>query len=193
MDVHAERMKALIAYTKTSLDTPFPSPFGAAVYSSSGELVAQRYDSVMRDCDVTAHGEVNAIRDACRILGQITLEGCVLYSTCEPCPMCMSSAIWAEGECSADCMLVEYFLWSGRSLVALVAYGAVTSLDAQPYWPQASTLRPSEVLKFQSKDRQPTQLVEELCREQCQELFSLVDAKRKQETLQMPPHRKGDE
>jgi tRNA(Arg) A34 adenosine deaminase TadA len=170
MDTHVERMKALIGFTRSSLDTEYPSPFGCAIYSSQGVLLSQRYDSVLRDNDVTAHGEVNAIRDACKVLLSISLAGCVLYSTCEPCPMCMSSAIWAE--------------------VACVVFGAVTLLDAHGYWPQASTLRPRELLAYQSADRQPVGLIEEVCRADCQELFRLVDAKRTADALQLPPHRK---
>lgn len=166
-ELHVERMRALIEFTRTSLDTDFPSPFGSAVYNRDGRLLSQAYDSVMRDCDVTAHGEVNAIRLACKALGAITLEGCTLYSTCEPCPMCMSSAIWAEMRC--------------------VVYGAVTSEDADPYWPQASTLRPRDMLIYQA--RAPVELLEEVCRKECKETFHLVDTKRKAAALQLPPHR----
>jgi tRNA(Arg) A34 adenosine deaminase TadA len=71
------------------------SPFGCAIVKD-GRLVASAHNTVWQTCDATAHAEVNAIRKACRKLGSIDLSGCVLYTTCEPCPMCFSAAHWAR-------------------------------------------------------------------------------------------------
>lgn len=70
-------------------------PFGAVIVKD-GEIVAAQSNKVTVDIDPTAHAEVNAIREACKILGTFDLSGCVLYSSCEPCPMCLSAAYWAH-------------------------------------------------------------------------------------------------
>ncbi|MDR7303031.1 nucleoside deaminase [Haloactinomyces albus] len=70
-------------------------PFGALV-ASGGEVVATGTNLVTSNFDPTAHAEVTAIRNACRTLGTFKLDGCVLVSSCEPCPMCMASALWAR-------------------------------------------------------------------------------------------------
>ena len=69
-------------------------PFGAVVVKD-GEVVSIAGNSVIRDKDPTAHAEVNAIREACRVLDTWDLTGCVLYTSCECCPMCYSTAYWA--------------------------------------------------------------------------------------------------
>ena len=71
------------------------SPFGAAIYRD-GRLVAEAHNTVWADLDPTAHAEVNAIRLASKSLGTIDLGGCVLYSTCEPCPMCLAATHWSK-------------------------------------------------------------------------------------------------
>jgi tRNA(Arg) A34 adenosine deaminase TadA len=82
-------------------------PF-AAVIVRDGKIVAEAVNTVTTDNDPTAHGEVNAIRTAARALGAFTLAGCELYSSCEPCPMCLAAAYWARldaiyyGACAAD-------------------------------------------------------------------------------------------
>lgn len=70
-------------------------PFAALVVQN-GAVVATGVNRVTTDLDPTAHGEVTAIRRACQKLGLFSLEGCVLYSSCEPCPMCLASALWAR-------------------------------------------------------------------------------------------------
>jgi len=70
-------------------------PFGAVVVRD-GQVLAATGNSVMRDHDPSAHAEVNAIRAACRKLGSPNIPGAVLYSSCEPCPMCYSTAYWAR-------------------------------------------------------------------------------------------------
>lgn len=71
------------------------SPFGAVIVKE-GRVVAEVHNTVRRDNDPTAHAEVNAIRTASRLLGTYDLTGCVLYSTCEPCPMCLAATHWAR-------------------------------------------------------------------------------------------------
>lgn len=70
-------------------------PFGAVVVKD-GKIIASAGNSVTQTNDPTAHAEVNAIREACRVLGTFHLEGCTIYSSCEPCPMCLSAIYWAR-------------------------------------------------------------------------------------------------
>jgi guanine deaminase len=70
-------------------------PFGAVVVRN-GEVVATGVNRVTSDNDPTAHAEVNAIREACKALGTFQLPGCVLYTSCEPCPMCLGAIYWAR-------------------------------------------------------------------------------------------------
>ncbi len=70
-------------------------PFGAVVVRD-GRIVAEAANSVTATNDPTAHAEVNAIRAAARALGSFTLAGCTLYTSCEPCPMCLAAAWWAR-------------------------------------------------------------------------------------------------
>jgi len=71
------------------------TPFGACLVRD-GEIVARAHNVVWRSTDVTAHAEIHAIRLACAALGTIDLSDCVLYSTCEPCPMCFAASHWAR-------------------------------------------------------------------------------------------------
>jgi guanine deaminase len=70
-------------------------PFGAVV-ARNGEIVATGVNRVTAENDPTAHAEVNAIREACRALGTFQLPGCVLYTSCEPCPMCLGAIYWVR-------------------------------------------------------------------------------------------------
>lgn len=72
-------------------------PFGAVIVRD-GEIVATGNNRVTADLDPTAHAEVVAIRNACRELDAFSLAGCVLVTSCEPCPMCLASAMWARVE-----------------------------------------------------------------------------------------------
>lgn len=71
------------------------SPFGCVIVREN-RLVAEAHNQVWRDRDPTAHAEIVAIRRAATRLGTIDLSGCVLFSTCEPCPMCASAIHWAK-------------------------------------------------------------------------------------------------
>ncbi|MFF0433357.1 nucleoside deaminase [Streptomyces sp. NPDC004327] len=70
-------------------------PFGALI-AKDGEIVALGNNKVTSNLDPTAHAEVTAIRAACQALNTFSLEGCVLVTSCEPCPMCLASALWAR-------------------------------------------------------------------------------------------------
>ncbi|WGX98109.1 nucleoside deaminase [Nocardioides sp. L-11A] len=70
-------------------------PFGAVVVRD-GAVVAEGQNRVTRDLDPTAHAEVVAIRAACTALASFELRGCTLYTSCEPCPLCVSASLWAR-------------------------------------------------------------------------------------------------
>ena len=89
-----------LQFLKTASDIALRSvgegggPFGAVIVKD-GKIVAEASNSVTIDNDPTAHAEVNAIRKACSSLGTFKLDGCYIYSSCEPCPMCLSALYWA--------------------------------------------------------------------------------------------------
>ena len=70
-------------------------PFGAVIVKD-GRIVGEGVNTVTATHDPTAHGEVNAIRAAARALGDFSLAGCDLYTSCEPCPMCLAASYWAR-------------------------------------------------------------------------------------------------
>jgi guanine deaminase len=70
-------------------------PFGAVVVKD-GKIIARGANSVTHSNDPTAHAEVNAIREACKVLNTFQLNGCEIYTSCEPCPMCLGAIYWAR-------------------------------------------------------------------------------------------------
>jgi tRNA(adenine34) deaminase len=90
------RMAELVAFTARSLKTERPVPFGSSIVDTrSGELLLSALNAVAREFDPSSHAEVRAIRLATKKLKSLSLSGYTLYTTCEPCPMCMSTALWA--------------------------------------------------------------------------------------------------
>lgn len=71
------------------------TPFGACIVRW-GRVVAVSHNQVWKNTDSTAHAEICAIREACRLLETVDLSGCAIYATCEPCPMCFSACHWAN-------------------------------------------------------------------------------------------------
>jgi tRNA(Arg) A34 adenosine deaminase TadA len=91
-----ERMRDLAAWTALSLATQEPNPFGCEiVHSATGERLMRALNAVSAEHDPSSHAEVRTIRLACAKLKSPSLKGYTLYTTCEPCPMCMSNALWA--------------------------------------------------------------------------------------------------
>lgn len=70
-------------------------PFGALI-ARGGEIIVAGHNRVLLDTDPTAHAEIVVIREASRILGSFELSDCEIYSTCEPCPMCLAAILWAR-------------------------------------------------------------------------------------------------
>lgn len=124
------------------------TPFGACV-AKDGRVVACEHNVVWATTDITAHAEVHAIRQACRRLGTIDLSGCVIYSTCEPCPMCFSAIHWAK--------------------IARIVFGASIQ-DAQALGFSELAV-PNRTLKALGPS--PVDVVEGFLKDECLEVFEL--------------------
>ena len=90
-----EFLREAIRLAREGMTTGQGGPFGAVVVKD-GEIVGRGCNQVTSTNDPTAHAEVVAIRDACRHLDTFQLEGCTLYASCEPCPMCLGAIYWAR-------------------------------------------------------------------------------------------------
>ena len=90
-----EFLRRAIALATENVAACAGGPF-AAVVVRDGKIVGEGVNSVTASHDPTAHAEVNAMRSAARVLGTFTLAGCQLYTSCEPCPMCLAAAYWAR-------------------------------------------------------------------------------------------------
>jgi len=93
-DFHKEMMRRAIRLSEESVNKG-GGPFGAVIVKD-GKIVGEASNSVTIDNDPTAHAEVNAIRKACSNLGTFELDGCTIYTSCEPCPMCLGAIYWAH-------------------------------------------------------------------------------------------------
>ena len=89
-----EFMKLAIDKSRYGMDNNFGGPFGAVIVKNN-EIIADGFNIVTSSNDPTAHAEVTVIRKACEKLKTFNLEGCELYTSCEPCPMCLSAIYWA--------------------------------------------------------------------------------------------------
>ena len=89
-----EFMREAIRLSMNSVETG-GGPFGAVIVKD-GRIIAGTSNSVTIDNDPTAHAEVNCIRKACKALGTFDLSGCDIYTSCEPCPMCLGAIYWAH-------------------------------------------------------------------------------------------------
>ena len=88
-------MKFAKELSDENLKTNAGGPFGACIVKD-GKILGKGSNNVLRNNDPTAHAEIVAIREACQNLNSYDLSGCELYSTCYPCPMCLSATIWAN-------------------------------------------------------------------------------------------------
>ena len=88
-------MSQALEEAKRGLENHEGGPFGAVIVKD-GKIISSSHNTVLKSCDPTAHGEINAIREASKILKTHDLSGCVLYTTAQPCPMCLSAIIWAN-------------------------------------------------------------------------------------------------
>jgi guanine deaminase len=88
-------IKRAIELSEKGMNSNAGGPFGAVVVKN-GELVAEGFNQVTSSKDPTAHAEVVAIRKACEALNTFQLDECIIYTSCEPCPMCLGAIYWAR-------------------------------------------------------------------------------------------------
>ncbi len=92
-----EFMLEAVKLSKENMDANLGGPFGAVIVKD-GKIIGRGANRVTTSNDPTAHAEVVAIRDACSNIGDFSLAGCEIYTSCEPCPMCLSAIYWARIE-----------------------------------------------------------------------------------------------
>lgn len=98
MSKHSEKfMLEAISLSKENIKNATGGPFGAVIVKD-GEIISGGSNQVTTHNDPTAHAEIEAIRAACKKLKSFSLEGCEIYTSCEPCPMCLSAIYWARIE-----------------------------------------------------------------------------------------------
>ncbi|HEY0298845.1 MAG TPA: nucleoside deaminase [Arachidicoccus sp.] len=95
MDIDYKFMREAIELSRTHMEAGEGGPFGCVIVKD-GMVVGRGWNSVLKGCDPTAHAEVMAIRDACKHLNTFQLTGCDVYTSCEPCPMCLGALYWAR-------------------------------------------------------------------------------------------------
>lgn len=124
------------------------TPFGACIVKNE-EVISCTHNIVWQTMDITAHAEVNAIREACKKLNTVDLSGCVIYSTCEPCPMCFSACHWAK--------------------ITKIIYGTRVD-DAKKIGFNELTILNKEMKRFGNS---PVEIVGDLLRQENLELFKI--------------------
>lgn len=92
---HEKFMREAIRLSIEKMQAGEGGPFGCVIVKD-GEIVGRGWNKVTSTNDPTAHAEVSAIRDACKNLGNFQLDGCIVYTSCEPCPMCLGALYWAR-------------------------------------------------------------------------------------------------
>jgi len=88
-------MRQAIELSREKMNDGHGGPFGAII-AQGQEIIGQGFNAVTSLNDPTAHAEVMAIRNACQSAGNFSLEGCTIYTSCEPCPMCLAAIYWAR-------------------------------------------------------------------------------------------------
>jgi tRNA(Arg) A34 adenosine deaminase TadA len=97
MDFDEARMREIVQFTMRSMHTSNPVPFGALIVNTrTGKRLLRATNAVMRENDPSSHAETRTVRLACKKLKRPSLAGYTMYSTCEPCAMCMANALWAR-------------------------------------------------------------------------------------------------
>jgi len=106
-------MRRAISLATENVRSGRGGPFGSVIVRD-GVILAEAANSVTEASDPTAHAEINAIRQACGELGTFSLSGCVIYTSCEPCPMCLAAIYWARidaiyyGNTAAEAACVDF-------------------------------------------------------------------------------------
>jgi len=139
--VDARFLREAIRLSRTRMRQGRGGPFGAVVVRD-GAIVARGWNAVTSSNDPTAHAEVFAIRRAGRTLGSFSLAGCVLYSSCEPCPMCLAAAYWAR---------IDRLVYAAtRDDAARAGFDDAFLYDEIPMAPDARSLRTDQLLRVEA-------------------------------------------
>lgn len=93
--MHEDFMRQAIGLSRTHMLNGAGGPFGAVIVRD-GKIIGEGWNQVTSSCDPTAHAEMVAIRAACRRIGDFSLKGAVIYTSCEPCPMCLGAIYWSR-------------------------------------------------------------------------------------------------
>ena len=134
-------LREAIRLSRTRMREGRGGPFGAVV-ARDGVIVARGWNAVTSSLDPTAHAEVVAIRQACRKLGSFSLAGCVLYASCEPCPMCLAAAYWSR---------VDRLVYAAtREDAAVAGFDDAFIYDEVPLVPEARSLHTDHLLRAEA-------------------------------------------
>jgi tRNA(Arg) A34 adenosine deaminase TadA len=131
-------------------------PFGAVI-ARNGEMIAEGANQVTSTKDPTAHAEVNAIRAACEKLGVFELPGCEIYTSCEPCPMCLGAIYWARlshiyfASVAADAARIGF----DDSLI----YSEMAKPHSQRSIPMVQMMRQEALAAFRAWEEKPNKIV----------------------------------
>ena len=133
-------------------------PFGSAILDKDDNIIAISSNSVLKDNDPTAHGEINAIRKAGKALGTFDLTGCKLYTTAYPCPMCLGAIMWSNRK------EVDYGCTAEDT-------GNIGFRDDFMYKFINNGLKDTNILKLEELDRKECQKLFETYEKDCKKLY----------------------
>ncbi|MCB9899080.1 MAG: nucleoside deaminase [Planctomycetes bacterium] len=145
-------MREAIALSLDGCRRGLGGPFGAVIVKD-GHVVGRGQNRVLADNDPTAHAEMVAIREAAATLGSFSLEGCVLYTSCEPCPMCLGGAYWSRVD--------RIVFANGRADAAAIGFDDAFFYDelgrppAERSVPMEQRLRDEALVAFAAWDGKP--------------------------------------
>lgn len=149
-------MRRAIELSRLHMEAGEGGPFGAVIVKE-GEILGEGWNRVTSSHDPTAHAEVVAIRQACAKLGAFQLRGCEIYTSCEPCPMCLAAIYWAR--------LDRVWFANGREDAAAIQFDdawlyreVALPLEARSL-PATQLLRDEALAVFQSWDRKADKIV----------------------------------
>ncbi|HEY3757057.1 MAG TPA: nucleoside deaminase [Opitutaceae bacterium] len=135
---HSDFMQEAIRLSEEGVRQNRGGPFGCVIVRR-GEIVGRGNNQVTSTNDPTAHAEVTAIRDACRQLDTFQLTDCVLYTSCEPCPMCLSAIYWAR--------IPEVYFGNTRADAAAIGFDDDFIYQQVPLAPEKRTIHMRPLLR----------------------------------------------
>nr|WP_201759164.1 nucleoside deaminase [Acidisarcina polymorpha] len=136
-------MELAIDLAMKNVETGSGGPFGAVIVKD-GKVIASAANCVTATNDPTAHAEIVAIRKACQALGSFQLDGCEIYTSCEPCPMCLGAMYWARPQ--------EVYYANTRAHAAEAGFDDAFIYDEVPFAPHERTLKMSQLTLPQAQE-----------------------------------------